>query len=190
MFYSGNRPGNNSLMIMTTITLVLFILSGCSQLENKTKNYENKYYGTKIYLPNSLEPIYKYYDTVNFAGKEPTLKIVSFLNGDCGECVMRLVEWQDFFNENISSLRMVEFFLYIHARDYTYLKSIISDLNISFPIIYDSENLFHNKNELPDDLRYQTFLLDSGYRVIYTGNPILSKDIANGYINKINSYLK
>ena len=91
---------------------------------------------------------------------------------------------------NKSIFKDVGLYLYIYARDYTYLESLIVDLNIDLPLIYDLHNEFRTLNDIPEDSRFQTFLLDSLNNVLCIGNPTASNELKLVYLDKIRTQIK
>ncbi|MCF8224016.1 MAG: hypothetical protein K9J25_12840 [Bacteroidales bacterium] len=143
----------------------------------------------KIVSPDSVSIVYS--DNWTYNKKEQHIcKIVSYLNGECGDCILSLVEWESFFMNNKSIFEDVGLYLYIYARDYTYLESLIVDLNIDLPLIYDLHNEFRTLNDIPEDSRFQTFLLDSMNNVLCIGNPTASNELKLVYLDKIRTQIK
>ena len=54
-----------------------------------------------------------------------------------------------------------------------------------YKIAIDNNQIFRKSNNLPEDKRSNTFLIDSNNRVIATGNPLYDKGIFQEYVDFI-----
>ena len=59
-----------------------------------------------------------------------------------------------------------------------------------YPIFYASKNNINKINNFPEQIEYQTFLLNQDNRVLIIGNPIKNEKLWNLYLRTINNSAK
>lgn len=113
------------------------------------------------------------------------LKIISFIDGNCGVCIGELDKWKPIIKKLQSSGDIV-FLFYVHAMDFDGLiKHISKEVPFPIPLINDHENLFFTKNKLEQTKMFQTFLVDHNNKIIFVGNPVLSDKVRDLYTKTI-----
>lgn len=95
-------------------------------------------------------------------------KIVTVISLDCGDCIESMENWV----KNISELQ-IPLLIIICGNNSNYAKDLIlkSEKKIDF-ILFDKDDNFVNVNNIPDELIFRTFLLDSDNKIKVIGNPI------------------
>jgi hypothetical protein len=177
----------NSLVIKYGLFLMLFLLLGCESLKpsNEGPSYA---ISDKLIIPKSIKKI-EYNDQSYLAEFNPNvlnekLTIVSYIDGDCSECVKNLDKWEEFSKHHqkfgymiliySSNIRLFYFQLF-KKRDY------------EIPIYYDPDRQFQQINHLPDDKSFNTFLIDKENRIVQIGNPIDDEQHLKLYLDNLTS---
>lgn len=175
----------NKYLTISLIFMALFFFSLRVVIENSYLSFDiTQWSEKKIYLPICDSSIIK---SDSFSNTK--IKIVSFLDGNCGVCIHDFLRWKNFVREyNINS--EVEILIYVNTYNYDGLIETLNPKEFSqFVFINDTNNIFFKINKLEDDKMYHTFLLDSNNKVLIIGSPILNENIKYLYLNTINEIL-
>jgi hypothetical protein len=116
------------------------------------------------------------------------LSIISYIDGNCGQCIHDLHKWKDVIKK-LGKTQKVNYIFYTYSYDFASLSKYCDSI-VGFPIelTYDSLNVFYTTNNLDQDKRFQTFLVDNNDVILIVGNPIFSKDLLDLYSYEINKY--
>ncbi len=124
----------------------------------------------------------------NFIIESADYTIVSYYDStDCMGCSMKLSYWQDFMEEMAKNFPKSKLNILIIS-GLTNEKELITikrRAGFKYKIAIDNNQIFRKSNNLPEDKRSNTFLIDSNNRVIATGNPLYDKGIFQEYVDFI-----
>ena len=96
----------------------------------------------------------------------------------------QLKEWKSIINK--FDEKKVKFLFFIYAENYARFELMNdSEIDFKYPVIYDYNNDYAIKNEIPDDYLLNTMLVDSTGKIIVVGNPLKSKEILKLYEDAI-----
>jgi len=166
------------------LCIILCLLSSCT---NRIKDEIQKWQGKQLILPDnhlminpgrySIDPLKK------------RLKILTLVNANCGKCVEELTDWKRFISQVDTG--HVGFIFLCHSQDELMLLKRTDSLiiKLSYPYFQDPDKKLISRNSFSDDVRYQTFLLDTENKVILIGNPIYHAQIRNLYLKEIQERL-
>lgn len=172
--------------IKTLIVLILFFYS-CKQNEIRKNKYDQqlvsrneKWVGQKILFSKSLKPfdsqkLKKQYDT--------KFTIVTYYDGSCSFCFFQLMKWVE--AEKTLSIYDVSFIYILAGLNITVLE--INLEKIKFPlkdVFHDSKDEFGGKYNFLLEKGYvnSSILLNQNNKVLYIGNPTISEDDKNKFI--------
>ena len=115
-----------------------------------------------------------------------TYSILTYIDStQCTECQMQIRKWQKFLNNigcDLSGTLQVVFV--VHNKSIGRIKHNFRHAEASlFFVIADTAGRFIQKNELPQNDMFRTFLLDSANHIVAIGNPIYSSNIAKLYMD-------
>ena len=128
--------------------------------------------GKTLYNPNSIND-------------SNQLSIVSYIDGNCGQCIHDLYKWKDVIKK-LDNTQNVNYIFYTCSYDFASLsKYCDSIIGLPIELTYDSLNVFYTTNDLDLDKRFQTFLVDNNDVILIVGNPIFSKDLLDLYSDEI-----
>lgn len=158
---------------------VLYGLSVCSLAACKNNavreisNQLDDLYGKKIEFVHRDRYVVDGQDTVIAGDKNTCFKIVVFADSlGCQPCNLRLGELGlkvreiKYINEN------VRFVIIVQNSDYHSFEHDAHHNIPDFPFVYDPEGMFLTVNDLPDDNRFHSFLLDKDDKILLVGNPL------------------
>ncbi|WP_235816619.1 DUF1573 domain-containing protein [Bacteroides mediterraneensis] len=79
----------------------------------------------------------------------------------------------------------VPFIFFFQTKDERELRYILKRDNFSYPVCIDTEDIFKKLNRFPEEMMFQTFLIDSENRVKVIGNPIHNLSVKDLYLKEI-----
>src|SRR5690606_22715100 len=107
----------------------------------------NKWAGEKMFLPmDNIELLSNSHEVLNSIDKiiNKPLKIVTTIDGDCGECLNSLTYWQKFSDNLILQKIECPIVVYMKGEYKEDLKDILDKYKISIPCFFDSNAEFEN----------------------------------------------
>lgn len=140
----------------------------------------------EIRFPEQLQTKYFGKDTVCPWLWQKDYRILVFLrNEGCTSCKLKLPSWKQFIRE-VDSLNLnVSFLFVVSLKNYEELEFLQKENNFEYPFIYDYQNKMDKLNSFPDDLIFQTFLLNKENKVRLIGNPVFIEKLWPLYKNTI-----
>lgn len=165
------------------VVLIVILIYSCGKRRSKVEVYReiSHLVGRRIIFPESL--VLYANDSTNEFDKDYFLKnrikIVSIIDGDCGVCLDELGKWEKLIMNNLFPKASYVFIIKSFNQFETF-KYLVDD-NLFYPLFLDVNNDFFNGNRIPQDKRYQTFLLDETNKIRLVGNPVYSKEIEKFY---------
>jgi hypothetical protein len=175
----------NRLKIILFITSI-FLLSCINEGKVKEKEYRelfSEYIGKKVIFPDSLNVLLDksviQSEEVSLIKKNNTYKIVSLINGECGECLNDLNEWKDFIDKFEKKGYELSYLFYINYSDSAFFfNNLVPEINLNIPLILDPNKEFEKKNDiLIAFIQFRTLLLDENNQIKLLGPPFMSRDM-------------
>lgn len=171
--------------------ILLFTLLFCisckeckkEQIEHIVKEWNNK----KILFPEKAIFTRFVDDTVSYNIPEVDYKVVVFVDSiGCISCKLQLPKWKEFINE-VNSLceKNVSFMFFFQSKNIKELRYIFKHNNFSFPVCIDTNDCFNSLNHFPEDMMFQTFLVDKDNYVKVIGNPIHNLSVKDLYLSEL-----
>ncbi len=162
--------------ILVTVTIAVFSLSSCSRI----KDYfiVKKAVGKEMIFPDSLVKV-----TGPELQKGEKYTLVSFVNAkECAKCyAATLPIWNAVLETSRADVQTV--FVFEQATEQ--LQASIDSSN-SHTVFADFKCLFRKENRyLQNDIKYDTFLVDSTNTIVLRGNPLFGENILRMYLNVI-----
>ena len=126
-------------------------------------------------------------DTVDFDFKDADYKVVTYVDSaGCTSCKLQLPRWIEFMEELESKTKdNVPFVFVFHPKSAKELRHTLRLHGFNHPVFFDEKDDFNALNRFPDDMMFQTFLLDKANKVQMIGNPVLNPQVKELYIEKI-----
>lgn len=171
----------------TSIVLVLLILSAISCNRQVDLNKEiKKIIGSEIFLIDSLKSFSINKGFHFYKSKNGKLKIATYINGSCPQCLFELEEWKRIIEDQ--AFKEVSFHFYIKTTNINQMISILKEISFDYPTIIDTSNQFFILNKLSEDKNLQTFLLNENNKIVIVGNPIYGEQIKDFYLKVVTDY--
>ena len=183
------------ISILTSIISLLLIFPNCksfrkdNEFDLLSKTYQ-QFSERQLRFPDSVLVLYREnciqkQSTKTYTGNQ--LKIVTYVNADCGRCVNNIKRWEEEIIKVIDT-NFVKILIFIYTDDFSkFTNSIYPEISINYPLLIDTLNLFIINNDLPRfDERFQTFLIDENNAIILIGSPLYNRKMRALYMNEIN----
>lgn len=75
--------------------------------------------------------------------------------------------------------------------DYEVVRRLLDIHRFPYPVYIDFDGRFRKSNSfIPEDVRFHTFLTDSGGRIVYVGNPSMSEDLRTAFEKSLESIVE
>ena len=167
------------LSFVLLLTSLPFVCGCSSRKESSVRNTFSK----ELILVDSLKSFQVNRGWVSRRAEKP-LKLVTYVDGTCSQCIYELENWKDFLlKENLED---VQFLVYVRTLDIRVIEELLSQVGFDYPVIIDFDDTFSIVNELSPKKIEQTFLLNGENEVILIGNPLYDVNIKRLYLNTIN----
>lgn len=177
--------------ILSKICSLLFLTSifvSCQETERERISLLVKEWdGKEILFPGNPVFTRLVKDTVPYRIPKTDYKVVVFVDSvGCISCKLQLPRWKEFMHE-VDSLSdgNVPFVFFFQTKDVRELRYILKRDNFSYPVCIDTEDIFNKLNRFPEEMMFQTFLIDSENRVKVIGNPIHNLSVKDLYLKEI-----
>lgn len=154
------------------ISICVLVIS-CSLFDEESLEYRKvvlKWHNREVILPAK-----SYHNTTgnNISSlMNKKYKIFTYIDTlGCASCNFGAMEWNQLIHEVDSLNYDVAFLFYAHLKDYEEFETYLETNKFKHPIFYDYNGECNIKNNLPNQVIYQTFLLDENNKVLLIGKP-------------------
>lgn len=164
------------------------ILFSCQKSEHKRiLDIVKEWDGKEIIFPIHSIFTIQGSDTVSYIIPKSNYKVVVFVDSvGCISCKLQLLKWKEFMHDMDSlSDGNIPFVFFFQTKNVRELKYILRRDSFSHPVCIDTEDSFYKLNRFPNEMMFQTFLVDSENRVKVIGNPIHNLSIKDLYLKEI-----
>lgn len=107
----------------------------------------------------------------------------------CTECKLQLYEWYKLIKESQKYTDSLSFILLCKLLIPKKLISYVKKIN-SITLYFMTAKIISQNHNFPEQIEYQTFLLNQDNRVLIIGNPIKNEKLWNLYLRTINNSAK
>ena len=168
--------------------ILLAYLCSCQESpEEIALRLVNEWNGKEIKFPSRSVFTIQGKDTVEVEFGNADYKVVTYIDSvGCTSCKLLLPRWKELVTE-VDSLTdgKVPFLFYFHPKDMKELRYLTRRDGFTYPVCFDKEDELNRLNQFPTDMTFQTFLLDKDNKVIAIGNPVLSPQIKELYLDLV-----
>lgn len=167
--------------ICITAIAVCIVMPSCRKADSSAEMVD-KWVGREFLFPESctFSVSDNLFDINVF---DADFKIITYIDSNgCQACNMKLQAWQHAIDSFKSIAgKDVEFLMIINSEETNDLSHIITQYAFTYPVVFDSSDVFNRLNNFSDNVNYQSFLLDSENKIIAIGNPVLNQSIYKLY---------
>lgn len=172
------------------VLLILCALTFFSCKEGKKEQIAhlvNKWQNKEIVFPSNMVFTRMGTDTVSYPISSSPYKILIYVDSlGCTSCKLKLDKWKDFIQyiDSVSE-HNIPFLFVFHPKDVKELRFTLRSHQFETPVCFDYGDEMNKLNKFPDDVMFQTFLLNSNNQVEVIGNPMHNYSVKELYVQRI-----
>ena len=170
------------------ILLLLSLLTACK--ENNKEKFAllvQEWQGKEIVFPQNMAFTRFVTEPVNYRIPDAEYKVLVYVDSTgCTSCKLQLPKWQELSAHVDSATNgSIPFIFVFQSKDDRELRYILKCDNFDRPVCIDRNNRFNSSNRFPQDITFQTFLLDKDNKVKVIGNPVHNLAVRDLYLKQI-----
>ena len=170
------------------ISLLLSLLTACK--ENNKEKFAllvQEWQGKEIVFPQDMAFTRFVTEPVDYRIPDAEYKVLVYVDSvGCTSCKLQLPKWQELIAHVDSATNgNVTFIFVFQSKDDRELRYILKCDNFDRPVCIDRNNRFNSSNRFPQDITFQTFLLDKDNKVKVIGNPVHNLAVRDLYLKQI-----
>ena len=170
------------------ISLLLSLLTACK--ENNKEKFAllvQEWQGKEIVFPQDMAFTRFVTEPVDYRIPDAEYKVLVYVDSvGCTSCKLQLPKWQKLIAHVDSATNgNIPFIFVFQSKDDRELRYILKCDNFDRPVCIDRNNRFNSSNRFPQDITFQTFLLDKDNKVKVIGNPVHNLAVRDLYLKQI-----
>ena len=170
------------------ILLLLSLLTACK--ENNKEKFAllvQEWQGKEIVFPQDMAFTRFVTEPVDYRIPDAEYKVLVYVDSvGCTSCKLQLLKWKELIAHVDSATNgNVPFIFVFQSKDDRELRYILKRDNFDRPVCIDRNNRFDELNQFPQDITFQTFLLDKDNKVKVIGNPVHNLAVRDLYLKQI-----
>lgn len=170
------------------ILLLLSLLTACK--ENNKEKFAllvQEWQGKEIVFPQNMAFTRFVTKPVDYRIPDAEYKVLVYVDSvGCTSCKLQLPKWKELIAHVDSATNgNVPFIFVFQSKDDRELRYILKCDNFDRPVCIDRNNRFNSSNRFPQDITFQTFLLDKDNKVKVIGNPVHNLAVRDLYLKQI-----
>ena len=170
------------------ISLLLSLLTACK--ENNKEKFAllvQEWQGKEIVFPQDMAFTRFVTEPVDYRIPDAEYKVLVYVDSvGCTSCKLQLLKWKELIAHVDSATNgNVPFIFIFQSKDDRELRYILKCDNFDSPVCIDRNNRFNSSNRFPQDITFQTFLLDKDNKVKVIGNPVHNLAVRDLYLKQI-----
>ena len=164
------------------ILFLLFLLAACR--ENKKDQFARlvqEWQGKEIVFPQDMAFTRFVTEQVEYRIPDAEYKVLIYVDSTgCTSCKLQLPKWKELIAYVDSATNgNIPFIFVFQSKDDKELRYILKRDN------FDRDNRLNKLNQFPQEITFQTFLLDQDNRVKVIGNPVHNLAVRDLYLKQI-----
>ena len=171
-------------MKYTIFFIIGMLLVSCKETDkDRINRLIGEWDGREIVYPDNMHFTILGKDTNYLPKSEYT--IVSYADSiGCLSCKLQLRQWKSLITE-LDSMQNISVLFFLHSKDKREMDYVLKRDNFTHPICIDEKDAFNKLNHFPEDMAFQTFLLDKDNKVVAIGNPVHNPKVKELYLKII-----
>ena len=170
------------------ILLLLSLLTACK--ENNKEKFAllvQEWQGKEIVFPQNMAFTRFVTEPVDYRIPDAEYKVLVYVDSvGCTSCKLQLLKWKELIAHVDSATNgNIPFIFIFQSKDDRELRYILKCDNFDRPVCIDRNNRFNSSNRFPQDITFQTFLLDKDNKVKVIGNPVHNLAVRDLYLKQI-----
>ena len=170
------------------ILFLLFLLAACR--ENKKDQFARlvqEWQGKEIVFPQDMAFTRFVTEQVEYRIPDAEYKVLIYVDSTgCTSCKLQLPKWKELIAHVDSATNgSIPFIFVFQSKDDRELRYILKRDNFDRPVCIDRDSRLNKLNRFPQDITFQTFLLDKNNKVKVIGNPVHNLAVRDLYLKQI-----
>ncbi len=168
--------------------LFALLLCGCQETKKeKISRLVNEWENKEILFPKNLFFTIFAKDTIAFETVDCDYKIFTYIDSTgCTSCKLQLFKWKELIAKFDSlTHHNTAFLFYFHPKSKREIAYILMRDNLNYPVCIDDADSINKLNHFPDQMMFQTFLLDKENKVLAIGNPVHNPKVEELYLKLV-----
>ncbi|WP_425883484.1 DUF1573 domain-containing protein [Parabacteroides sp. ASD2025] len=170
------------------ILLLLFLLTACK--ENNKEKFAllvQEWQGKEIVFPQNMAFTRFVTEPVDYRIPDAEYKVLIYVDSTgCTSCKLQLPKWKELIAHVDSATNgNIPFIFVFQSKDDRELQYILKRDNFARPVCIDRDSRLDKLNKFPQDITFQTFLLDKDNKVKIIGNPVHNLAVRDLYLKQI-----
>ena len=170
------------------ISLLLSLLTACK--ENNKEKFAllvQEWQGKEIVFPQDMAFTRFVTEPVDYRIPDAEYKVLVYVDSvGCTSCKLQLPKWQELIAHVDSATNgNIPFIFVFQSKDDRELRYILKRDNFDRPVCIDRGDGFDKLNKFPQEITFQTFLLDKDNKVKVIGNPVHNLAVRDLYLKQI-----
>ncbi|MDB8934406.1 TlpA family protein disulfide reductase, partial [Parabacteroides merdae] len=170
------------------ILFLLFLLAACR--ENKKDQFARlvqEWQGKEIVFPQDMAFTRFVTEQVEYRIPDAEYKVLIYVDSTgCISCKLQLPKWKELIAHVDSATNgSIPFIFVFQSKDDRELRYILKRDNFDRPVCIDRDSRLDKLNKFPQDITFQTFLLDKNNKVKVIGNPVHNLAVRDLYLKQM-----
>ena len=172
------------------IGYLCFLMALCSCKETKEQQISrliHKWEGRTIVYPADMTFSVLGKDSAGYSFPQNEYTIMTYVDSvGCTSCKLQLPKWKELIAHVDSTTNSnIPFIFVFQSKDDKELRYILKRDNFDRPVCIDRDSRLDKLNKFPQDITFQTFLLDQDNKVKVIGNPVHNLAVRDLYLKQI-----
>ena len=170
------------------ILSIFFLLTSCK--EDKKEQFARlvqEWQGKEIVFPQDMAFTRFVTEQVEYRIPDTEYKVLIYVDSTgCTSCKLQLPKWKELIAHVDSTTNSnIPFIFVFQSKDDKELRYILKRDNFDRPVCIDRDSRLDKLNKFPQDITFQTFLLDQDNKVKVIGNPAHNLAVRDLYLKQI-----
>jgi len=169
-------------------SLLILLFCACKETEkDKIARLVNEWESRGLVFPETSVFTILGRDTIAFDTDGCDYRIFTYIDSiGCTSCKLQLFKWKELITEFDSLTHNNTAFLFcFHPKSKKDIAYILKRDKFEYPVCIDDADSINKLNQFPDEMMFQTFLLNKENRVIAIGNPVNNPKVKELYLKLV-----
>ena len=170
------------------ISLLLSLLTACK--ENNKEKFAllvQEWQGKEIVFPQDMVFTRFVTELVEYRIPDAEYKVLIYVDSTgCTSCKLQLPKWKELIaHVESTTTSNIPFIFVFPSKADKELRYILKRDNFDRPVCIDRDSRLDKLNKFPQDITFQTFLLDQDNKVKVIGNPVHNLEVKDLYLKQM-----
>ena len=170
------------------ILSIFFLLTSCKEdKKDQFARLVQEWQGKEIVFPQDMAFTRFVTEQVEYRIPDAEYKVLIYVDSTgCTSCKLQLPKWKELIAYVDSATNSnIPFIFVFQSKDDKELRYILKRDNFNRPVCIDRDSQLDKLNKFPQDITFQTFLLDRDNKVKVIGNPVHNLAVKDLYLKQM-----